>query len=249
MIRFVICDDNVEVVEKTRLIVNKVMMPYDYDYKITRFKSYNSTFESIIKNNDEQKIYILDIELPGTTGLDIADKIREHDWNSIIIILTSHYECQDLVFESRLMVLDYISKFSKYEKTLEKSLKTALNILNQKKVLNFKYCHSTYRIPYDEILYIKVSPEKRTTIFTIDGNEYGINAQLKELLTKLQPNFQRCHKNCIVNVEKVREVNIKNDTITFKNGVTEKLMSFRMKRGFAEYVRKYKRYYWLFMSN
>lgn len=114
MIRFVICDDNVEVVEKTRLIVNKVMMPYDYDYKITRFKSYNSTFESIIKNNDEQKIYILDIELPGTTGLDIADKIREHDWNSIIIILTSHYECQDLVFEGRMTLFQNFQSMKKH---------------------------------------------------------------------------------------------------------------------------------------
>lgn len=241
MLRFVICDDNPEILEKTRLIVNRVMMPYDYDYKVDRFDNYTPELEKIITNNDEQKIYILDIELPkGTSGFDIADKIRERDWNSIIIFLTSHNECKDVVFETRLMVLDFISKFAKFEKTLEKTLKSALNIMNQKRILNYKYCNSTYRIPFDEILYIKVFPVKQTTIFTIDGEEYVTNTNLKELLVELEPVFKRCHKNCIVNVEKVREVNVNDETITFKNGVTEKLMSTRMKRGFAEYVRKYK---------
>lgn len=240
MIRFIVCDDNTEIVEKARMVVNKVMMPYDYDYTVDRFFCYDEKFKKIIEDSDEEKIYILDIELPKVTGLDIADKIREKDWKSIIIFLTSHYECKDCVFDSRLMVLDYISKFTKYEKTLEKTLKTALSILSKKEVLKFNYNHSAYRIPYDEILYIKASPDKRNVVYTSDGNEYIILEKLKNLEEILAPNFHRCHKNCIANVAKVRTVNLKDETITFDNGTKEKLMSYRLKKDFIRYVKDFK---------
>ena len=37
MLRFITCDDNNEALEKTVLSIRKLMMPYDYDYKINKF--------------------------------------------------------------------------------------------------------------------------------------------------------------------------------------------------------------------
>lgn len=240
MIKYIVCDDNEEVVAKSKFIINKVMMPYDYDYQTFCFNDYNSKLESIIKDQNGQKVYILDIELPSLSGIEIADKIREYDWDSIIIILTSHSECKDSVFESRLMVLDYISKFAVYEKTLEKTLKKALSILNKKNVLKYSYNYTTYRIPYEEILYIKASRGALNIIYTKDKEEYETNLQLKELDEILGPTFHRCHKNCLVNIENVKSVTASERKIVFKNGSTEKLISFRMRKDFADYVSKLK---------
>ena len=40
---------------------NKVMMPYNFEYKISKFTEYNEELSKIIKNENEQKVYILDI--------------------------------------------------------------------------------------------------------------------------------------------------------------------------------------------
>ena len=119
MLRFITCDDNNEALEKTVLSIRKIMMPYDYDYKINKFNSYNEQLKEIIKEKGDQKVYLLDIELPKVSGLEIASEIRESgDWESMIIFVSVHPECKDDIFFSRLMALDFISKFSNIGKLL-----------------------------------------------------------------------------------------------------------------------------------
>ena len=120
MLRFVICDDDNEALEKNVHAITKIMMPYDFDYKISKFTKYDEELEKIIKSTDEQKVYILDVELPKISGLEIASEIREYeDWESMIIFVSVHPECKDDIFYSRLMVLDFISKHFNYEKRIE----------------------------------------------------------------------------------------------------------------------------------
>ena len=96
LLRFIICEDNKEFLNKLSNVINKVMMPYNFEYKINKFTQYDKEVERMIHDNNEIKIYILDIELPVVSGLEIASSIRENDSNSIIIFVTSylfHY-CQ-----------------------------------------------------------------------------------------------------------------------------------------------------------
>ena len=58
-----------------------------YDINYYHFDTLSYEFESIIKNRDRKKIYILDDEVDGISGMEIAIKIREYDWDSIIILL------------------------------------------------------------------------------------------------------------------------------------------------------------------
>ena len=46
-------------------------------------------------NEINTKIYILDIELPIVSGLEIASEVREMDDDSIIIFVTAHPECKN----------------------------------------------------------------------------------------------------------------------------------------------------------
>ena len=82
MLRFVICEDNKDFVNRLSNVITRVMMPYNFEYKINKFTHYNKEVEEIICNNDEIKIYILDIELPDISGLEIASTIREDDLNN-----------------------------------------------------------------------------------------------------------------------------------------------------------------------
>ena len=81
MIRFITCDDNKEALDKTVNAIRKIMMPYNFDYKISKFSKYDEELEKLILSRDEQKVYILDVEMPGVSGLEIATKIRDNgDW-------------------------------------------------------------------------------------------------------------------------------------------------------------------------
>ena len=137
MLRFIICEDNKEFLNKLCNIVNKVMMPYNYEYKISKFTEYNKEVEEIIKRKNEQKVYILDIELPEVSGLEIASEIREDDLDSIIIFITAHNECKNDVFYSRLLAIDYIAKDRFWADRFEKTITHTVKAINKNRVLSF----------------------------------------------------------------------------------------------------------------
>lgn len=45
MIRFITCDDNKEALDKTVNAIRKIMMPYDFDYKISKFNKYDEELQ------------------------------------------------------------------------------------------------------------------------------------------------------------------------------------------------------------
>ena len=90
MIKFVICEDSDEALETAGKYVIKAMMNYDIEYKVLKFKEYNNKFKKVMDDDTDIKIYILDIELPTISGLEIASEIREYDDESIIIFVTAH---------------------------------------------------------------------------------------------------------------------------------------------------------------
>ena len=88
MLRFIICEDNKDFLGRLSNIINKVMMPYNFEYKISKFTEYNKEVEEIINRKNEQKVYVLDIELGDISGLEIASEIREKGINLPSPILT-----------------------------------------------------------------------------------------------------------------------------------------------------------------
>ena len=240
MLRFIICEDNKEFLNRISNVITKVMMPYNFEYKINKFTQYNKEVEEIIYNKDEIKIYILDIELPEISGLEIASKIREDDLESIVIFITSHPEFKNDIFYSRLLAMDYISKIKFWEERFENTINYTIKTLNKKNVLMFEYNYNSYRIPYDSITYIeKITDNKKCIIYTEDNNCFEIISTMNDLLKKLGPNFYRTHKSCIVNLDKIKEINYLDNTVTFVNGKCEYLLSNRNKNVLKEYVGDY----------
>lgn len=240
MIRFVVCEDNKEFRERLANIVNKVMMPYNFEYKINKFAEYNEELEKIISKPNEQKIYILDIELPEVSGLEIASEIREDDLDSTIIFITSHPEFQNDIFYSRLLAIDYINKDRLWPDRFEKTIIHTMKNLNKRRILAFEFNHNSYRIPIKDILYVeKVQDNQKCTINLEDGSKYEMISTIIDMKDRLGPSFFQSHKSCLINVEKIKRVNYTENTITFLNDETLYLLSNRNKKGLKEYVAKY----------
>ena len=240
MLRFIICEDNKEFLNRLHTIVNKVMMPYNFEYKVNTYTQYNKEVEEIIKIKNEQKVYILDIELAEISGLEIASEIRENDMESIIIFVTAHNECRNDIFYSRLLALDYIPKDKLWATRFEETIDYVVKAINKQRVLSFDYNHNSYRIPFDSILYIeKIQDNQKSIIYTEDGKEYEIMSTIVELSKKLGKGFFQSHKSYIVNLEKIKQVDYIENIITFKNGVSAYLLSNRKRKQMRQYVGDY----------
>lgn len=208
----------------------------NYDVNYYNFDSMCYEFESLIKNRDRKKIYILDDEVDGVSGLEVAIKIREYDWDSIIILLIDLSKHVSDVFNERIMALDIIFKDNSSDDRLIDDIKLAISIFAKQTFFTFKYNHTIYRIPYRDICYIeKESTFKRCIIHTMDDNYY-ITESVSSILSHLSSSFCRIHQSCIVNFDNVRKYNLSTNMIVFNNGDMTDMISSKMKNVVKNYV-------------
>lgn len=225
MINFIICDDEKPLTDSVKKIVTNVMFKNNIDYKIHVFHEYNNDFYKISKSDLENKIYILDIEVGKKSGIDVAKLIRKNDWDSTILILTSHYELEFLAYKSKILLLDFISKFDLYDKKMYDTINFCVNNkLNDNKLV-IKANRRIEQINFSSILYITYDNYSRKTKIVTKNEEYETNESLKEISKRLKGNFVFTHRACIVNLNNVKSIDTKNKVITFANDTKTELLS------------------------
>lgn len=206
-------------------------MDYDIEYKVCKFKEYNEDFHKVIIEPHDTKVYLLDIELTGHDGLEIASEIREQEDNSYIVFVTSHPEWQNDIFHSRLEAIDYISKRTNYQDRLEETIRYILNRKVRNKTFEFSYNHTTYRVLYKDITYIEKDPlVSRCIIHFVNDKPKYVKKSLTSLESELKPLFFRTHKACLVNLDNISKVEYADSIIHFKNGESTPLLSSNNKK-------------------
>ena len=209
MVNFIIYEDDKNTRQNYISVIIKIMGNLQDQYSIIELDKYNSKVMNTLSMIGK-KIYILDVEVPGKSGLDLARDIREMgDWDSQIIIVTNHDSLQQTAFTSRLLTLDFISKFSNSLHALKKALITSYIIVTKDKALKVQHDGEYCQFYYNDILYIKKEVDDiDTKVVLTDGSTKNINIRLKEVEEKLKddPRFFRTHRSCIVNTFKIRNV-------------------------------------------
>lgn len=236
MLNFIICDDNEYVRNLNETHISRIMMPYDFDYKVYSFEKYDKNLSNIIKDKNDSKIYLLDIEMPGKSGIEIASMIRQNDWDSIIIILTSHQELELEVLRKRLLIFDFISKFDNYEEKIKYAVEVLLNKMNNNKTINVKYENELYQIKIDDILYIYKDIENEKTAIVTEYNTFYTRDTLISLFNKLGPTFIKTHRACYVNYKKIRKLDLNNNIIYFTKKINTNLISRNYKKELREKI-------------
>lgn len=234
MIDFIICEDNENVRDIYKLLISKIVMPYDFNYKVYLFEKYNNKMKELIVNNYNFRIYLLDLELPGKNGIEIAQEIRKCDWDSIIIILTSHDELELKILKKKLLIFDFISKFEDYDQRLYESINTVLKKYTSKKTISFKCNKELVNIKIEDIMYIYKTDDQNKIEVVLKNNNYKIRESLSNIMLKLDDRFYKTHRACIVNLDKIKKVDFKNEIIYFDNNLKIDYLSRNYKKGLKD---------------
>lgn len=182
----------------------------------------------ILRENDFN-IFILDIELPGMNGLELASRIRNIPRYSLkLIMFITGYEKNQLEAFKQYHCYDYIIKpFSAKEldKKIRKLIKSFSIEKEEKtkiKMLLYPTINKELLIPINQIKYAEAS--HRSCYLYTDLQEEPIksnNIILKELIAEVDdPYFIQCYRSFAVNVKKIQEIeqlNYRLWTITLKN--------------------------------
>lgn len=237
MINFVVCDDEKGFRDKLALVIDKLFMKNNIEYKIHEFDKYSPKLQQLIDSDMSSKIYLLDIEMKNSiSGIDIARKIRKEDWNSIIVMVTSHSELGYEALKAQIMLLDFISKFDDCKKNVENILKRAIKKVDSKKIILFQTGGVTHRLYLDDILYVIKDTVDRKCIIKTTYNEFTVNKTINEMIGELGDTFYLSHRSCLVNTDKIKSVDWKGCVIYFDNGESIDLLARDKKKGLKEYV-------------
>lgn len=224
---FILYEEDAVFISSYEEVINKLMAKSKMDYKIHKITEYkNNITMPYIANITGSKVYILDVEVPGKNGIDLARSIRKSgDWTSPIIIVTSHDEFKVVGFTGKILMLDFISKDKLLKKNLSDTLKLALEIIDNKPTYNFSYKGDYFSLPYDDIIYFEKNLRDNSSIVVCENEDYMVRKTISEIEDELiDTKFFKTHRSCIVNLNKIKKINY-DDGIIYFNGFKIDLLS------------------------
>jgi len=203
-VKVAVCDDESVILRDTIFLVENIIEKNGYEVFCEGFNDANSLLKSVEKEKQSFDIYILDIEINGVNGVEIAKKIRELQKYSIIIFLTNYDNWMKDAFE--VQAFNYILKYEKnkkLEKVIEKSLKY---MKDSEKVYYFKQGKSLTSISYNDIYYFE--SQKRKMKICTNNEEYFYYDIFKEVESRVDSNiFTRVHISFLVNMNHILSFN------------------------------------------
>ena len=231
MLNFVICDDNLNILEKLSKLLEKIFTKNNYEAKVA-FTSDN--IDDILNFVDSNKVDVLmlDINLKaGKSGLELAETVRKKNKDVYLIFTTAHLEYAMVAYKFK--TFDYLAKPITLDR-LEDTINRLFEDVNGLPKKFIKIDNKNTLIDESEILYIKRDGMKLN--FHTASHDYDTYSSFTKFEDKLPMNFVRCHKSYIVNLNNIKDVDPVTCTITFENGDTC-FIGPKYKRDFMEVLK------------
>ena len=230
MLNVIVCDDNKRDLDRVVKLVDTFMQKNKYEYKKHIYMDFNDGFMKLIKTKMSFRIYILDIETPSRSGIDVAREIRNKDLDSVIIFLTGHDELGRVILQNDLMFLSFVNKFDNMDKRLNEVLHKAIDLVKMKRTIRIEDGTNTYIIDLNDILYFTKETFDRKTSIKTDYAEYKVRKSLAQIYDMLDDRFIYTHRACIVNKTRISRIDKSNRMIYFDNGEYTDLLSDKYKK-------------------
>ena len=210
MINVLVCDDDPKILKQVQTILNNIKKKNKLDFDVDLKLNGDFTLSSRVVYD----IAIVDIEMPGISGLRLAEKLKQYNPDIIIIILTSFSAYLDSAM--KISVFRYLSKpidTSRFVRNFGEALHYYKQLSQR---IYIEKDDEVNTIKTKDILYIENLKHGSTIVTKYDT--YRTNKKPQEWLETInQPNcFVLSHKSFIVNLQNV--INFDKSTVTF-NGL------------------------------
>ena len=218
MFNFIIYEDDINTTNLYKNIIHEFIGGKKDGYKIISFNRYDNNLVEQIHNLMGKKIYILDVQVPGKNGLDLARDIRaSDDWLSQIIIISDFEKYRKEAFTSKMLTLDFIVKDNEVTNNLKNTINLAYKITKTHKAYTFQYNGDFYNIPYHDILYFEKDLNDNYSFIVTEKGKYKIKESITSIENKLKNDlrFFKTHRSCIINLHNVRLLELSTNTIYF----------------------------------
>ncbi len=205
-IRFIAVDDN----PVDLLILKEYAADFPFLEHLESCSSPATGFAAVERLRPD--LVFLDVEMPGTNGLQVLQKIKEQV--PMAIFITSHPEFALEGFE--LSALDYILKpltADRFKQTAGrireywemKQKAAAYEVLFESETLTIKEGYNLVKLPVHEIIYLEAMQDY-TKVVTAKKN-YLTLTTLTAFLDKISTgNFLRIHRSYAVAIKKIKEI-------------------------------------------
>lgn len=232
MLNFVLCEDNLNILNKLDNMLNTLFLKYDYDANIA-FKTDNAEeVLSYIKTNTVH-VLILDIHLKSNiSGIELAEKVRKADKSVYIIFTTGHLEYALLAY--KVKTFDYIPKPFTIER-IEETLKRLFEDMATSNSTKYLTLNNKNIIKQEDIQYIKKDGMK--LVVCTNSKQYEAYTSFSKIESCLSDNFVRCHKSYIANINNITDIQSTNNTIKFNDN--ECYIGPKYKNSFMEVFNNY----------
>lgn len=238
--KIVICDDNTTdlLTIETILLKYKALHP-DKNFALEKYSDPAKLYQKI-SEKDLADIYILDMLMPGQTGIDLGHQIRKTGSKNTIIYITSS---DDYALDAYgVHAIRYLLKPISEEKLFE-ALDHCLSYIKPEKepLYLVKTKEGLVQTSYSQIEYIE-NAGRKLEVHLINGEilkSLFIRKSFEEEIREIAEthNFQQVHKSFLVNLEYVKRLNI--DSIIMRSGKqlpVSKAKTAKVKREYLLFV-------------
>ncbi len=235
MLHIAICDDDKAAVESHKNIMENYLKDCGSIGKIETYINSNNLLYDITEDKLFFDLILLDIEMPGSTGMEIAEKIKPYLPNVKIIFITSHIEYAIDAFE--LSIFRYVPK-NDIDKRLPAAIQDAIKLieLEDGKTYTIQTNSRLEKIPYREIYYIE--RDGKNASITAAGGISKVRKSLQRIFSELGADeFIFTDRGCIVNM--IHIMQIKDGMAVLKNGE-----SLPISRSHLQEVKEQINHYW-----
>ena len=235
MLHIAVCDDEKETALKHRKIAESCLRECGSTGKISVYTDSGNLLYDITEDGFYFDLILLDIEMPGSTGMELAKKIKPRLPNVKIIFITSHIEYAIDAFE--LSIFRYVPKDDAGGR-LSAAIQDAIRllVLEDGRSYTIRTSSRMEKIPYKTICYLE-RDGKNTAIITDKGTS-RVRKSLQQVYTELDSEeFIYIDRGCIVNMIQIMQIH--DGMAVLKSGV-----SLPVSRSHLQTVKEQINQYW-----